>query len=69
MGEVRPDTRQVGNLIAEGYVLTVQRDEHIQIAVTHFIDGTQNIWQQLTINSPDALKRTIVRPGNQWQGR
>jgi hypothetical protein len=55
-------------LIAEGYVLTVQQDEHIQIAVTRFIDGTEGIWQQLTINSPDALKRTIVRPGNQWQG-
>jgi uncharacterized protein YdbL (DUF1318 family) len=55
-------------LIAEGYVVTVQQDGHIQIAVTRIIDGREAIWQQLAINSPDALMRTIVRPGNQWQG-
>lgn len=55
-------------LIGEGYVLTVQQDGHIQIAVTRFIDDRESIWQQLAINSPDALKRTIVRPGNQWRG-
>ena len=52
-------------LVAEGYVLTIQQDELIQIAVTGFIDGTEAIWEQLTANSPDALKRTLVRPGNQ----
>jgi hypothetical protein len=55
-------------LIAEGYVLTVRQDAHIQIAITRFIENTQTIWQQLTANSPDALIRTIVRPGNQWRG-
>lgn len=52
-------------LIAEGYVLTVQQDGHIQIAITRFVDGTEAIRQQLATNSPDTLKRTIVRPGHQ----
>jgi hypothetical protein len=55
-------------LVGEGYVLTVQQDEHIQIAMTRFVDGTQAMWQQLATNSPDALKRTIVRPGHQSRG-
>lgn len=55
-------------LIGEGYVLTVQQDQHIQIAVTRVLDGTGGMWQQLAANSPDALKRTIVRPGHQARG-
>lgn len=55
-------------LIGEGYVLTVQHDQHIQIAVTRLVDGTDAMGRQLASNSPDALRRTIVRPGHQARG-
>jgi amino acid transporter len=52
-------------LIGDGYVVNVQRDERIQVAVTNFVNGTEAIWERLTQNRPDALRNTLIRPGNQ----
>jgi hypothetical protein len=52
-------------LIGDGYVVNVQRDERIQVAVTSFVSGTEAIWERLTENRAEALRNTLIRPGNQ----
>ncbi len=56
-------------LICEGFVKGVQQDGKVQIFVMFVIDGNAPLWQQLTDNSPDVLRRTLVRPGQQVERR
>jgi hypothetical protein len=47
-------------LIGDGYVVNVQRDERIQVAVTSFVSGTEAIWERLTENRAEALRNTLT---------
>ncbi|MGY0714825.1 hypothetical protein [Azospirillum argentinense] len=54
-------------LIGEGYVLNVQQDNKVQIAVSSPISGSEDKWGKIQNNKTDALKATIVRPGHQFR--
>jgi hypothetical protein len=55
-------------LIGDGVVQNIQQDHRVQVAVMGVRDGTDAIWAELIANRPDALKSTLVRPGNQYSG-
>jgi len=54
-------------LIGEGLVQVVQRNQKAQVGITRVTEGNEPIWRSLTDNSPDVLKRTLIRPGHQVQ--
>jgi hypothetical protein len=54
-------------LIGDGVVQVVQQDHKIQIAVMTARRGTEPIWANLMANKPDALKASLIRPGNQYR--
>jgi hypothetical protein len=56
-------------MIGDGQVQNVQQDQRVQVAVMTIREGTDAIWADLIANKPDALRATLIRPGNQYTGR
>jgi hypothetical protein len=56
-------------LIGGGVVQSVQQSQRVQVAVMELREGTDAIWGDLMANKADALKATLIRPGNQYSGR
>lgn len=52
-------------LLGEGVVRVVQRDGLTQVVITSEASGKEDIWREIYENRPDALKKTIIRPGLQ----
>ncbi|MFT8814356.1 hypothetical protein [Acetobacter fabarum] len=52
-------------LLGEGVVRVVQRDGLTQVVITSEASGKEDIWREIYANRPDALKKTIIRPGLQ----
>jgi hypothetical protein len=56
-------------LIGSGMVQNVQQNLRVQVAVMEAREGTDAIWDDIMANKADALKATLIRPGNQYAGR
>lgn len=52
-------------LIGDGYVLTVQQDQKIQVSITYTVEGTEVYWEGIRANKAHYLGSTIIRPGGQ----
>ena len=49
-------------LIGLGYVFNVQEDKHIQILITQWISGQEEIKDKLEANNAQVLKKVIAKP-------
>jgi hypothetical protein len=56
-------------LLGEGHVQVVQQDSHVQVVMTRPASGMDNVLRELAENKPSSLDRTLVRPGQQIEGR